>query len=95
MHTVEFSHVAKSFGDVQAVVDVSFNVEQGEIFALLGPNGAGKTTTIRLLLDIFKPERGTVSILDGPMTELKKGRIGYMPEERGLYQDIQLERCLL
>jgi ABC-2 type transport system ATP-binding protein len=95
MHTVELSHVAKSFGDVQAVVDVSFNVEQGEIFALLGPNGAGKTTTIRLLLDIFKPERGIVSILDGPMTELKKGRIGYMPEERGLYQDIQLERCLL
>jgi ABC-2 type transport system ATP-binding protein len=95
MHTIEISQVAKSFGDVKAVVDVSFDVERGEIFGLLGPNGAGKTTTIRMMLDIFKPDRGTVSILDGPMTEEKKDRIGYMPEERGLYQDVQLERCLL
>ena len=95
MPTVQVSHVAKSFGSTHAVVDVSFNVERGEIFGLLGPNGAGKTTTIRLMLDIFKPDRGTVSILDGPMTEEKKERIGYMPEERGLYQDAPLERCLL
>ena len=95
MHTIKVSHVAKSYGETQAVVDVSFAVERGEIFGLLGPNGAGKTTTIRLMLDIFKPDRGTVSILDGPMTEEKKERIGYMPEERGLYQDAPLERCLL
>jgi len=95
MHTIEVSHVAKSFGSTHAVVDVSFDTERGEIFGLLGPNGAGKTTTIRLMLDIFKPERGTVSILDGPMTEEKKERIGYMPEDRGLYQDAPLERCLL
>jgi len=61
----------------------------------LGPNGAGKTTTIRMMLDIFRPDRGTVSVLGGPMTEEKKDRIGYMPEERGLYQDAPLERCLL
>jgi len=95
MQTVKVSHVAKSFGKVQAVADVSFAVERGEIFGLLGPNGAGKTTTIRVMLDLFKPDRGTVSILDGPMTEGKKERIGYMPEERGLYQDISLERCLV
>jgi ABC-2 type transport system ATP-binding protein len=95
MHTVEISHVAKAFGDTQAVADVSFVVERGEIFGLLGPNGAGKTTTIRLMLDIFRPDQGTVSVLDGPMTEEKKGRIGYMPEERGLYQEIALERCLI
>jgi ABC-2 type transport system ATP-binding protein len=95
MHTLEVSHVAKRFGATQAVADVSFAVERGEIFGLLGPNGAGKTTTIRLMLDIFRPDRGTVSILDGPMTEEKKERIGYMPEERGLYQDSPLERCLL
>ncbi len=95
MHTIQVTHIAKSFGQTQAVVDVSFAVERGEIFGLLGPNGAGKTTTIRLILDIFKPDRGTVSILDGPMTEEKKERIGYMPEERGLYQDVPLERCLL
>ncbi|MGD9405561.1 MAG: ATP-binding cassette domain-containing protein, partial [Anaerolineae bacterium] len=95
MHTVQIAHVAKSFGSTQAVVDVSFDVERGEIFGLLGPNGAGKTTTIRMMLDIFKPDRGTVSILGGPMDEGKKDRIGYMPEERGLYQDLPLERCLL
>ncbi len=94
MHTVEISHVAKSFGDVQAVADVSFDLFRGEIFGLLGPNGAGKTTTIRLMLDIFKPDDGSISILGGPMDEAKKERIGYMPEDRGLYQDIQLERCL-
>jgi ABC-2 type transport system ATP-binding protein len=94
MYTVEVSHISKSFGDVKAVVDVSFQVQRGEIFGLLGPNGAGKTTTIRMLLDIFKPDSGSVSILGGEMTEAKKERIGYMPEERGLYQDIPLERCL-
>ena len=95
MHPIEVNQIAKSFGDVQAVVDVSFNVRKGEIFGLLGPNGAGKTTAIRIMLDIFQPDQGQVSILGGPMTEDKKDRIGYMPEERGLYQDIQLERCLL
>lgn len=94
MNPIEVSRVAKSFGALQAVADVSFDVHRGEIFGLLGPNGAGKTTTIRLILDIFKPENGTVSILDGPMTEEKKDRIGYMPEDRGLYQDIPLDRCL-
>jgi ABC-2 type transport system ATP-binding protein len=95
MHTVEVSHIAKAFGRTQAVADVSFTVDGGEIFGLLGPNGAGKTTTIRIMLDIFKADGGTVSVLDGAMTEEKKNRIGYMPEERGLYQDISLERCLV
>jgi ABC-2 type transport system ATP-binding protein len=95
LSTVDVSHVSKSFGALKAVDDVSFTVERGEIFALLGPNGAGKTTTIRLMLDIFKPESGQVSILGGKMDEAKKDRIGYMPEERGLYQDISLERVLI
>lgn len=93
--TVVISHVSKAFGQTQAVADVFFDVYQGEIFGLLGPNGAGKTTTIRLMLDIFKPDQGTVSILDGPMTEAKKKRIGYMPEERGLYQEMPLDQCLV
>ena len=95
MYSAEVSHIAKSFGNTQAVADVSFAVERGEIFGLLGPNGSGKTTTLRVMLDVFKPDRGTVSILGGPMTEEKKELIGYMPEERGLYQDMALERCLL
>ena len=94
MSIVEMNHVFKSFGTVQAVDDVTFSIEKGELFGLLGPNGAGKTTTIRCLLDIFKPDSGTISILGGAMSEEKKDHIGYMPEERGLYQDITLERCL-
>jgi len=95
MNTIQVSHVAKSFGDTHAVVDVSFDVQSGEIFGLLGPNGAGKTTTIRLILDVFKPDHGSVAVFGGPMTEQNKERIGYMPEERGLYQDAPLERCLI
>jgi ABC-2 type transport system ATP-binding protein len=95
MAILEVSHLRKTFGVVQAVDDLSFQVEKGEIFGLLGPNGAGKTTTIRLVLDLFKPDSGQISILGGEMSEEKKERIGYMPEERGLYQDIPLERCLL
>jgi ABC-2 type transport system ATP-binding protein len=87
--------VSKSFGSLKAVQDLSFTVERGEIFGLLGPNGAGKTTTIRMLLDIYKPDQGQIVILNGPMNEAKKDRIGYMPEERGLYQDIHLERVLV
>jgi ABC-2 type transport system ATP-binding protein len=77
------------------VDDVSFNVARGEIFGLLGPNGAGKTTILRLILDIFEPDEGQIAVLGGPMNESKKARIGYMPEERGLYQDVPLERCLV
>jgi len=95
VHAIEVTHIAKSFGSTQALKDVSFEVEQGEIFGLLGPNGAGKTTIIRIVLDIFKPDHGSISILSGPMAEEKKNRIGYMPEDRGLYLDVQLERCLL
>ena len=94
MPSIELTHITKSFGAVKAVDDVSFSVEKGELFGLLGPNGAGKTTGIRVMLDIFKPDSGSVAILGGPMTEAKKNIIGYMPEERGLYQDIPLERCL-
>jgi ABC-2 type transport system ATP-binding protein len=95
MHTVEVSHLAKSFGDVKAVTDVSFAVEPGEIFGLLGPNGAGKTTTIRMIMDIFKPDAGTVSVFGGQLDLAKKRRIGYLPEERGLYKDLKLEATLI
>ena len=95
MSTVLISSVRKSFGRVEAVKDVSFEVFPGEIFGLLGPNGAGKTTTIRMMLDIFEPDGGQVSVFDGRITEAKKQRIGYMPEDRGLYKDLQLEQTLV
>jgi ABC-2 type transport system ATP-binding protein len=94
MPAVDISHITKSFGNLKAVDDVSFTIEKGELFGLLGPNGAGKTTAIRCMLDIFKPDSGTIAILGGPMSEIKKDHIGYMPEERGLYQEIPLGRCL-
>lgn len=95
MYTVEVSNLAKRFGETQAVADVSFAVQPGEIFGLLGPNGAGKTTTIRMMLDIFKPDAGVVSVFGGALDLAKKRRIGYMPEERGLYKDLKLEATLV
>jgi ABC-2 type transport system ATP-binding protein len=95
MATVSISHVSKRFGDVQAVSDVSFSLEPGEIFGLLGPNGAGKTTTIRMMLDIFRPDSGEVTLFGGSLDEDKKKRIGYLPEERGLYKDLKLEPTLV
>jgi ABC-2 type transport system ATP-binding protein len=95
MPTIEVNNITKSFGAQKVVDGVSFEVNDGEIFGLLGPNGAGKTTTIRILLDIFKPDSGSISILGGAMSESKKDLIGYMPEERGLYQDIPLDKCLI
>ena len=95
MHTIIVSNLAKSFGTVQAVADVSFTVSPGEIFGLLGPNGAGKTTTLRLMMDIFKSDAGEIAIFGGDLTLDKKRRIGYLPEERGLYKEEKLETTLL
>lgn len=95
MPTIMVKDITKRFGEQIAVDHVTFDVMPGEIFGLLGPNGAGKTTTLRIILDIFKPDSGQVEVMSGSMTESKKNRIGYLPEERGLYQDIPLERCLV
>jgi ABC-2 type transport system ATP-binding protein len=95
MSIITVQNISKRFGKVQAVDNLSFDVQPGEIFGLLGPNGAGKTTSIRMILDIFEPDSGSIEILGGSMTEEKKNNIGYLPEERGLYQEIPLERCLV
>lgn len=92
---LEVRGLSKSYATVQAVNGLSFEVKQGEIFGLLGPNGAGKTTSIRMILDIIKPDGGEIRVLGGPMTEAKKSRIGYLPEERGLYDDMTLMDTLL
>jgi ABC-2 type transport system ATP-binding protein len=85
-NTVEVNHVVKSFADKVAVDDLSFSVAQGEIFGLIGPNGAGKTTTIKMMMDIIKPDSGEVTILGEKLSETTKNKLGYMPEERGLYR---------
>ena len=87
---LEVTGISKTYARLKAVDDLSFEVSYGEIFGLLGPNGAGKTTTIRMVLDIIKPDQGRINILGGQMTEAKKNRIGYLPEERGLYEEMKL-----
>jgi ABC-2 type transport system ATP-binding protein len=77
--------IARSFGPVTAVHDVSFTVERGSVFGLLGPNGAGKTTTMRTILGIYPPDRGTVTWNGAPVDLGVRRRFGYLPEERGLY----------
>ena len=86
-HTMlETRNLVKRYDGFTAVDDLSFEVYQGDIFGLLGPNGAGKTTAIRTIMDIFKPDEGTISVLGHP-PGVVRSRIGYLPEERGLYQD--------
>ena len=88
MLAVEVNHIVKSFTDKVVVDDLSFSVAQGEIFGLIGPNGAGKTTTIRMMMDIIKPDSGEVTILGEKLNEATKNKLGYMPEERGLYKKL-------
>jgi len=86
---LEVRDISKTYATVRAVDNLSFEVYEGEIFGLLGPNGAGKTTTIRAIMDIFKPDEGTVRVLGQP-PNAAKGHIGYLPEERGLYRDLKV-----
>ena len=83
---LEINEVAKVYGRRAVVDKVSFVVERGEIFGLVGPNGSGKTTTIRMALDIIRPDAGRVGLLGGMPTRDALMRIGYLPEERGLYR---------
>jgi ABC-2 type transport system ATP-binding protein len=89
---LEFDRVTKRYATVDALRDVSFRVSEGEIFALLGPNGAGKTTAVRMLVGITKPDSGSIRLeLPGdersPASVRMRSRLGYLPEERGLYVD--------
>ncbi len=86
---LELTDVVKEFGGFKAVNGLSFSVRKGEIFGFLGPNGAGKTTTLRMILDIIGPTRGSISVLGAPSTRPQRARIGYLPEERGLYRKMR------
>lgn len=89
--------ISKEFLNVKAVNNISFTVEQGDIFAFLGPNGAGKTTVLRILLDIIKSDSGRIEWnLNGKPNKLPKAEhIGYLPEERGLYLNIPILKSLI
>ena len=84
--TVELSRVRKSYGGFVAVDELTFAIPSGQIFGLLGPNGAGKTSTIRMMIGITAPDSGEIHIFGAPLTRRALHRVGYLPEERGLYR---------
>jgi ABC-2 type transport system ATP-binding protein len=92
--TLELQSVSKSFGDFAAVDEVSFAVPKGTIYGLLGPNGAGKTTTLRMIMDIIAPDSGLVLLNGHPRYRTDLARIGYLPEERGLYRKMTVTEQL-
>jgi ABC-2 type transport system ATP-binding protein len=94
MQALTIDRVTKSFQSQRAVDDLSFEVPQGSIFGLLGPNGSGKTTTIRMVLKILLPDQGSIQVLGRELDEEGKERIGYLPEERGLYRGMKVEEHL-
>jgi len=86
--------VTKTFGKVLAVDDLSLDVPTGSVYGFIGPNGSGKTTTLRMIMNIFYPDGGTIRVLGGEAGESCNDRIGYLPEERGLYRRMKLRDLL-
>ncbi len=94
MDAVAIDNVCKSFGEVRAVNNLSVTIPAGSIYGFLGPNGAGKTTTIRMIMNILRPDSGRITVLEDHSVERAKSRIGYMPEERGLYRKMTVRKVL-
>ncbi len=94
MDAVVLNDVCKSFGEVRAVNNLNLTVPAGSIYGFLGPNGAGKTTTIRMIMDILRPDSGQIALFGDHSVERAKSRIGYMPEERGLYRKMTVRKVL-
>jgi ABC-2 type transport system ATP-binding protein len=88
--TLRLDRVTKRFGDFTAVDELSLEARPGRIYGLLGPNGAGKTTTIRMIVGITAPDEGTVELFGRPVDAASQDRIGYLPEERGLYKRMKV-----
>src|SRR3984885_11314416 len=90
MPIVELQHVRKAYDTKIAVADLSFSIEPGKMFGLLGPNGSGKTSSIRMMIGITVPDSGTVSLFGEPFKRDSLNRVGYLPEERGLYKKMKV-----
>jgi ABC-2 type transport system ATP-binding protein len=88
--SVELSGVRKSYDEFVAVEDLSFCIKPGTIYGLLGPNGAGKTSTLRMVIGIIAPDSGRISLFGEPLDRAHLRRVGYLPEERGLYRKMKL-----
>jgi ABC-2 type transport system ATP-binding protein len=92
---VVLERVTKRYDALTAVADLSLRIRQGALFGLLGPNGAGKTTTLRMLMRILIPDEGSIQVLGEPLSAETQDRIGYLPEERGLYPRMQVRKLLV
>src|SRR6478735_8348522 len=90
MQTIELTKVRKSYDQFVAVNDLSFSIEQGGVFGLLGPNGAGKTSTIRMMIGITVPDSGQINLFGKPFERKSLNKVGYLPEERGLYKKMKI-----
>jgi ABC-2 type transport system ATP-binding protein len=90
MPTIELKKVRKTYDKFVAVDSLSFKIEQGSVFGLLGPNGAGKTSTIRMMIGITAPDSGQIDVFGAPFARTALARIGYLPEERGLYKKMKV-----
>jgi ABC-2 type transport system ATP-binding protein len=90
MPDIVVSSVNKAYGDKPAVIDLSLTIEPHEIFGLIGPNGAGKSTTIRMMLDIIKPDSGEITVFGRKIGPDINNKLGYLPEERGLYRKLKV-----
>ncbi len=88
-------HISKSFGNFEAIKDLSMEVREGAMFGFLGANGAGKTTTMRMILDIIRPDSGQITWNGNDVREVPRQNWGYLPEERGLYPKMMVEEQLL
>lgn len=88
--TLVLDRISKRFGDFTAVSELSLQVRPGRVFGLIGPNGAGKTTTIRMIVNITIPDSGRIELFGRPMDTALQNRIGYLPEERGLYRKMKI-----
>jgi ABC-2 type transport system ATP-binding protein len=93
-HAIHIRDVTKRFGAVVAVDRLSLDVPAGSIYGFIGPNGSGKTTTIRMILNILLPDEGEIEVLGSRETRAARDRVGYLPEERGLYKKMQVRRLL-
>ena len=92
---LKLANISKQYDGVRAVDQVSFAVQKGDIYGFLGPNGAGKTTTIRMIMGIIQPDSGSIEISDNNMDNLGRQIIGYLPEDRGLYQKQKLGEIIV
>jgi len=95
MQTIELTKVRKCYDQFVAVNDLSFGIQQGGVFGLLGPNGAGKTSTIRMMIGITAPDSGQINLFGKPFERKALHKVGYLPEERGLYKKMKISEQLV